>query len=110
MLIVKKKIMLSKYGFKHINSLKLGGYYWKTLKEDNDLLIGLVAYDNSDEIKLCATHEVYIDERDYEEEEEHYRDRVRKEVEFDKEYDLSDFVEPIAELITAGIITKGDEE
>lgn len=110
MLVVKKKIELPKYGFNHVKSLKLGGYYWKTLKEDKDLLIGLVTYDNSDEIKLCATHEVYIDERDYEEEEEHYRDRVRKEVEFDKEYDLSDFVEPIAELIIAGIITKGDEE
>lgn len=109
MLVVKKKIELPKFGFNHVNSLKLGGYYWKTLKEDKDLLIGLVTYDNSDEIKLCATHEVYIDERDYEEEEEHYRDRVRKEVEFDKEYDLSDFVEPIVELITAGIITKGDE-
>ena len=110
MLVVKQKIMLPKYGFKHINSLKLGGYYWKTLKEDADLLIGLVTYDNSDEIKLSVTHEAYIDERAYEEEEEHYRDRVRKEVEFDKEYDLSDFIEPIAELITAGIITKGDEE
>lgn len=109
MLVVKKKIELPKYGFNHVKSLKLGGYYWKTLKEDKDLLIGLVTYDNSDEIKLCTTHEVYIDERDYEEEEEHYRDRVRKEVEFDKEYDLSDFAEPIAELITAGIITKGDE-
>lgn len=109
MLVVKKKIELPKYGFNHVKSLKLGGYYWKTLKEDKDLLIGLVTYDNSDEIKLCATHEVYIDERDYEEEEEHYRDRVRKEVEFDKEYNLSEFVEPIAELITAGIITKGDE-
>ena len=109
MLVVKKKIELPKYGFNHVKSLKLGGYYWKTLKEDKDLLIGLVTYDEENEIRLSVTHEAYIDERDYEEEEEHYRDRLRKEVEFDKEYDLSDFVEPIAELITAGIITKGDE-
>lgn len=109
MLVVKKKIELPKYGFKHINSLKLGGYYWKTLREDADLLIGLVTYDNSDEIKLSVTHEAYIDVIDDEEDEEHYRDRVRKDVEFDKEYDLSEFVEPITELITAGIITKGDE-
>lgn len=110
MLFVKKKIELPKYGFRHINSLKLGGYYWKTLKEDADLLIGLVTYDNSNEIRLSVTHEAYIDERDYEEEEEHYRDRVRKDAEFDKEYHLSEFVEPIAELISSGIITKGDEE
>lgn len=106
MLFVKKKNMLPKYGFKHINSLKLGSYYWKTLKEDKNLLVGLVTYDNEDEIRMSVTHEAYIDERTYEEDEEHYRDRVRKEVEFDKEYDLSDFAEPIAKLITAGIIER----